>query len=101
MVLSWSDGAEQRFIVLDAKYRVSRENVLDAMGKAHIYQDSLRLGPHRPDLTLLLVPAGGGAPWLEQPQIITEHRVGIVAMSPELELPAWFRDLIRSKIMCA
>lgn len=71
-----------RFLVLDAKYRTSREAVLDAMASAHIYQDSLRLGDRRPEASLLLVPAGGGAPWLEADSFHERHRVGVHVLRP-------------------
>jgi hypothetical protein len=72
-----------RFVVLDAKYRTSRSNVLDAMTSAHIYQDSLRIGSRRPEASLLLIPAGGGAPWLEDPEFQSTHRVGAHVFSPD------------------
>ena len=83
LVLTLSDGRGTRFVVLDAKYRTSRANVLDAMASAHIYQDSLRLGSSRPEASLLLVPMAGGAPWLEQPAFQNEHRVGVHQLSPD------------------
>ena len=70
------------FAVLDAKYRASRNNVLDAMESAHIYQDSLRIGSRRPEVSLLLVPSPGGADWLEQPTFHSEHLVGVHPLSP-------------------
>ena len=86
-----ADGA--RFVVLDAKYRTSRAAVLDAMESAHIYQDSLRLGSRRPEASLLLVPAAGGASWLEGPEFHSTHRVGVHVLSPddESQLPAAVR----------
>lgn len=74
-----------RFVVLDAKYRASRANVLDAMESAHIYQDSLRIGSQRPEGSLLVVPAPGGASWLEAPAFQQEHRVGVHALSPDVD----------------
>ena len=71
-----------RFVVLDAKYRATRTNVLDAMTSAHIYQDSLRIGPRRPEASLVLVPSGGGAPWLEAPAFQATHRVGVCVLAP-------------------
>lgn len=71
-------GGSTRFVVFDAKYRASRSNVLDAMTSAHVYQDSLRVCGERAEASFLLVPAGGGAPWLEQAPFQTEHRVGVV-----------------------
>jgi hypothetical protein len=76
-------GSTVRFVVLDAKYRITRHNVLDAMESAHIYQDSLRIGAARPEMTLLLVPSGGGASWLEAADFHAKHGVGVWVMSPE------------------
>lgn len=71
-----------RNIVLDAKYRTTRENVLDAMTSAHIYRDALRIDGRRIDAALLLIPRGGGASWLEDPAFIREQAVGVVEMAP-------------------
>jgi hypothetical protein len=75
------DGAP-RFVVLDAKYRASRQNVLEAMESAHLYQDSLRIRAERPRASLLIVPAAGGAPWLEDSDFQAEHRVGVWPHAP-------------------
>lgn len=83
LVLTVEHANDVRFVVLDAKYRTSRSNVLDAMESAHIYQDSLRIGARRPDASLLLIPASGGADWLEEPSFHARHRVGVHALSPE------------------
>ena len=71
-----------RNIVLDAKYRTTRENVLDAMTSAHIYRDALRIDGRRIDSALLLIPRGGGASWLEDPAFIRKHAVGVLEMAP-------------------
>lgn len=83
MILTGNDGADLRFIVLDVKYRASRANVLDAMESAHIYQDSLRIGPSQSEASLLIIPSGGEAAWLEAPELHAEHRVGTHVMSPD------------------
>lgn len=85
-----ADGSGFRFVVFDAKYRASRANVLDAMTSAHVYHDSLRIGPRRPESSFLLVPSSGGAPWLEDATFQAEHRVGVLPFSPEVDsaLPA-------------
>lgn len=75
-----NECAESRIVIFDAKYRTSRAAVLDAMSSAHIYQDSLRVGKRRPDASVLLVPAAGGAPWLEGSEFQATHRVGVVAL---------------------
>lgn len=91
-----ADGAH--FVVLDAKYRTSRAAVLDAMESAHIYQDSLRLGSRRPEASLLLVPAAGGASWLEDVEFHSTHRVGVHVLSPgdEPRLPTAVRVALSS-----
>jgi len=82
LMLEIESAGQRRFLLLDAKYRSSRQSVLDAMGSAHIYQDSLRIGPQRPDGALLLVPAGGGAEWLEMPSYHLTHQVGVHVLTP-------------------
>jgi hypothetical protein len=77
IVLTVRENDVSRFVVLDVKYRVSRQNVLDAMASAHIYQDSLRVGARRPEASLLIVPRTEGAAWLADPGFISAHRVGI------------------------
>jgi hypothetical protein len=96
IVLTIRRGNGLRFVVFDAKYRVTRSAVLDAMTSAHIYQDSLRIGSVRPTGSLLLVPAPGGAPWLERGAFQDEHRVGIVEFAPGRDpaLPAFVLELL-------
>jgi hypothetical protein len=71
-----------RFLLLDAKYRSSRDNVLDAMTSAHVYRDSLRIGEGRPEAALLLLPAAHGAEWLQNPDFQRIHQVGADVLSP-------------------
>lgn len=95
IVFSWRTPGGTGFLVLDAKYRVTRANVLDAMSSAHIYQDSLRMGECRPVASLLLVPTSGGAPWLELPDFIATHSVGVVALSPSTGISPSLSQLLR------
>ena len=94
IVLTRTDGDMQKWYVLDAKYRTGRSNVLQAMASAHIYRDALRWNGRRPESAVLLVPRAGGAEWLEQPDFIGRHRVGICALDPDAEpqgvLDLWF-----------
>ena len=83
IVLTVQTGNATRFVVFDAKYRVSRQNVLDAMASAHVYQDSLRIGAQRPEATMLMVPRADGAAWLAEPGFVTAHRVGIHSFNLE------------------
>jgi hypothetical protein len=87
-------GGPGTLVVLDAKYRAARANVLDAMATAHVYRDALRTGDLRPVASLLLVPAGGGAPWLEDPTWWTEHGVGIVPFAPGTRCDPAFLSLL-------
>src|SRR5688572_27923437 len=87
-----------RIAIVDAKCRVSRENVLEAMESAHIYHDSLRMGSRPPDMCLIFVPATGGAPWLEEAGFHFEFGVGVQVFSREgpdsmpVSLAAWLEQ---------
>jgi len=85
-------------MVLDAKWRSGRDNVLQAMESAHIYHDALRLAGLRPSPCVLLLPGDGAAEELGQPNFIAEHGVGaldgVAVTQPGLErltalLTAW------------
>lgn len=79
IVITLTQGSTTRFLVLDAKYRSGRTNVLDAMTSAHVYQDSLRLGNSRPELSLLLLPGTADVASLEQAVFWQKHRVGALS----------------------
>jgi hypothetical protein len=79
IVLVVSEGVDSRFLILDAKYRSGRGNILDAMSSAHIYHDSLRLGRRRPDLCLLILPGEQEVPSLEQNLFWRDNRVGALS----------------------
>ena len=82
-------------IVLDAKYRSGERNILDGMAEsAHLYHDALRWGSRRPDLALLLVPKADETEWLTREDYVARHRVGAVALRPDVEPPEWLCDLI-------
>jgi hypothetical protein len=87
---------ETRFLVLDAKYRATEVNVLDAMESAHIYQDSLRIGRRRAEGALLLVPSTTEVEWLEVPAFQEEHRVGIHGFAPgtSVTVPGMLTNLL-------
>ena len=86
IVLTRTDRATPEWYVLDAKYRTTRRYVLDAMASAHIYKDSLRWNGRRPERSVLLVPRGGGAPWMERPDFIGRHRVGVYVLNTDTDL---------------
>lgn len=72
----------RRLLVLDAKYRTDRRNVLDSMRSAHLYQDAVRWDGQRAVCTLLLIPRGGGAEWLEDVGFQKLNRVGVHVLAP-------------------
>ena len=74
-----SVGLGKRSMVLDAKWRSGRKNVLEAMESAHIYHDSLRLGGTAPTPCLLLLPGDTCVPSLETDQFIEQHGVGSIS----------------------
>lgn len=89
-----SAGEMTRFVVLDAKYRARASSVISGMMESvHPYADALRWGPRRPDRTLLLVPNAEEAEWLTRADYVETHRAGVVALRPDIDLPAWFRKL--------
>jgi hypothetical protein len=83
IVVSVEDRRGRRFAVLDAKYRIARPNVLDAMQSAHVYRDSLRWGNLLPEFAVLLLPARCEAGWLHELDFIGTHSVGVVTANPE------------------
>ena len=89
LVVVIDDPQGRRFVVLDAKYRVSRGSVLEAMTSAHAYQDSLRLADARPFATLLLLPGPTEVDWLQDAAFQQRHRVGIYVLdAPAAEPPS-------------
>lgn len=73
------EGEIQRWLVLDAKYRSGRSNVLDAMTSAHVYRDALRLGSRSPDHALLLLPGTTEVASLEASDFWAQHKVGALS----------------------
>ncbi len=71
-------GAETRSMILDAKWRSGRANVLEAMESAHIYHDSLRIDSQPPSPCLLLLPGASDVGALEDSEFIRLHGVGAV-----------------------
>jgi hypothetical protein len=64
IVVTLASGDVRRFLIIDAKYRSSRLNILDAMQSAHVYRDALLWGACRPWKSLLIIPRVGSASWL-------------------------------------
>ncbi len=81
IVLTTESSRGRRFLILDAKYRASRSNVLDAMQSAHLYRDALLWKRERPWMSLLLIPRRGAAVWLEEEGFQTQFRIGTVELA--------------------
>ncbi len=84
LVIAVKTPQREVWMVLDAKYRVRRPRVLEAMEAAHIYRDSLRWNGAPPLLSLLLVPATPETPWLRDEVFQHQHRVGVSVFDGEL-----------------
>ena len=95
VLTSQSADGLTRFVVLDAKYRAAESGILRGMTESvHPYADALRWGSRRPERTLLLVPNATEAEWLTHADYAHRHRVGVVALRPDLDLPDEFRGLL-------
>lgn len=79
ILLVLREGSGCRSMVLDAKWRSGRDNVLQAMESAHIYHDALRLAGQRPSPCILLLPGASAVPSLERFEYIGEHEVGALS----------------------
>lgn len=79
IVLVHHQAGGARAMILDAKWRAGRSNVLDAMASAHIYHDALRVGAGaRPSPCLLLLPGATSVGTLEESEFIRRHKVGAI-----------------------
>lgn len=79
VVLVHHQAENARAMILDAKWRTGRSNVLDAMASAHIYHDALRVGASaRPSPCLLLLPGDTSVEALEDSNFILRHEVGAI-----------------------
>lgn len=72
-------NGRRKALVLDAKWRSGRGNVLEAMESAHIYHDALRLDGEVPNPCLLLLPGPADVPGLGADSYIADHSVGAIS----------------------
>ena len=68
-----------RAVVLDAKWRSKRRNILQAMESAHIYHDALRVAGVPPSPCILLLPGQPEVSALEAPEYLVTHGVGAMS----------------------
>ncbi|WP_080432787.1 nuclease domain-containing protein [Burkholderia ubonensis] len=95
LVLTVESSEGRRFMVLDAKYRVTRSYVLDAMQSAHIYQNSLTWHGEHPRGSFLLLPKGGAVDWLSDSAFQDEFAVGAFELAPSNDASALAERLSR------
>lgn len=88
IVLDCEKDGERRFVIFDAKYRVTRSNLLDAMGSAHIYKDSIKYGEKGPVGAYLLVPHANDVEELTSEGYQRKYRVGCLPLENEVQADA-------------
>lgn len=68
-----------RSLILDAKWRSGKGNVLEAMESAHIYHDSLRVDHVAPSCCVLLLPGAREVASIGESKFIDTHHVGAIS----------------------
>ena len=79
IVVVVTHGSKRSYVVLDAKYRSGRNNVLEAMTSAHIYHDALRVDGYTAAFCLLLLPGNSSVLSLENALFWEGHGVGTIS----------------------
>lgn len=79
ILLVQKHSLKTRSMILDAKWRSGRSNVLEAMESAHIYHDSLRVDGNIPNPCLLLLPGRACITALETEEYLRENAVGAIS----------------------
>ncbi|MEO7152307.1 MAG: DUF2357 domain-containing protein [Burkholderiaceae bacterium] len=79
IVLVARRAGQHRAMVLDAKWRSGKNNVLAAMESAHLYHDALRIAGGPPSPCLLLLPGAPSVAALEEQSFIDAHGVGAIS----------------------
>lgn len=72
-------ASTSRSLILDAKWRSGKRNVLEAMESAHIYHDSLRIDHLAPSRCVLLLPGASEVANLGESEFINTHHVGAIS----------------------
>jgi len=81
IVLTIETPSSRQLYVYDAKYRSSRQSLLDAMSSAHIYRDALRWNDVKACSSILFVPATNKVDWLLSDEFQHREGVGIYALT--------------------
>lgn len=89
-----TQGEGVTFLCLDAKYRVSTQSLMEAMGSAHIYHDAIRRQGERPQAAYLLAPSVAGVPALAEPVYRDRHGVGVLSLKDKEDAVALWRTLL-------
>jgi len=85
------DNTTVSWIILDAKYRSSRQSIHDAFGDMHRYRDALRVSGSPADAAFIIVPAlQPRAALYGQPAFLRSHRFGALRLYEEGWIePVW------------
>ncbi|MCC2637413.1 MAG: hypothetical protein K0Q68_1132 [Moraxellaceae bacterium] len=94
IVVEVTQGEGVTFYCLDAKYRVSTQALMEAMGSAHIYHDAIRRQGERGQAAYLLAPSVGGAPALAEPTYRDRHGVGVLPLKDDDDAVALWQLLL-------
>ena len=85
IILEYRTPSKIEFVCIDAKYRVGKANLLDAMSSAHIYQQSLRLNGNRPNATCLLSPHTRNVSRLSEPDYLDKYQVACLPLDDKAD----------------
>lgn len=94
IVVEVMQGEGAAFYCLDAKYRVSTQALMEAMGSAHIYRDAIRRQGERPQAAYLLAPSVAGVPKLAESAYRDQHGVGVLPLREGEDAVALWRLLL-------
>lgn len=77
IALTIETPSSRQLHIYDAKYRSSRQSLLDAMSSAHLYRDALRWNGVKTHTAILLAPAANMVDWLLDEEFQRRESVGI------------------------
>lgn len=93
-VLEIENQSSRRFVCLDAKYRVSRPGLLEAMASAHIYQNSIKLNGNPPLASCLIAPNVKNVERLAEKSYLDNYNVSCFALGKREEVMGFLLKII-------
>jgi hypothetical protein len=98
LVIEVGNDDNVAFICLDAKYRVSKDSLLDAMTSAHIYHDSIRLRDSRSLYSFILSPSDVNAGFMKNKDYIHSHKVGVIKFQSQEDVRQFMFSYVEEAI---